>query len=249
MNMRLIGTASAAALLSLGLAACGQDPDYETSQTETTGAYAQDDDTAVAEETPDQSADQQQSRVADSGYATTDTPAASYDPQATTPNAGGLTPAAIEAVAIADIRIESDAERAAETAFGAADANGDGMLDRAEYMTVAISAEPAQSVPGIVDPVDPATGATVAEAPPIDGATPEGDTLVATDPVDPVMVDAAFAAAAGPDGELTEEELRSAFLARFEQADADGDAELSDEERMTFAALTVGEQPTVAPQQ
>ncbi|WP_428409049.1 hypothetical protein [Hyphococcus sp.] len=50
-----------------------------------------------------------------------------------------------------------------------------------------------------------------------------------------------FQQAAGGDAEVTEAELREAFLARFEQADEDGDDELDASELRKFAALTRGE--------
>ncbi|MAW81807.1 MAG: hypothetical protein CMI63_16350 [Parvularcula sp.] len=53
-----------------------------------------------------------------------------------------------------------------------------------------------------------------------------------------------FQDAAGDDAEVTQEELREAFLARFEEADEDGDDELDASELRTFAALTRGQQQT-----
>ncbi len=231
MSKRFLGAASVAALMAFGLAACGQDATtYEdassgetTQYSEAEDSYAADDDSLAGEPT-----DADRERLAQ---------------QTGVPNAGGVDDASAlregPTVAIADIRVKSDAEEAASTAFEQADANGDGMLDRSEYMTVAMSAEgdasavPATpAMPGEVDPT--------AEPSPAPGAAQ-------TAAADPATVDTAFAEAAGDDSIMSKEELRAAFLARFDEADADGDAQLSDEEQMTFAALTAGEQ--AAPQE
>ncbi len=53
-----------------------------------------------------------------------------------------------------------------------------------------------------------------------------------------------FQEAAGGDAEVTEDELRQAFLARFEEADEDGDDELDATELRKFAALTRGQEET-----
>ncbi len=51
-----------------------------------------------------------------------------------------------------------------------------------------------------------------------------------------------FQEAAGDDNEMTMEELRTAFLSRFDEADQDGDDELDAAELQTFAALTLGQE-------
>jgi len=224
MSKRFLGAASVAALMALGLAACGQESaTYDdvssgdtTQYSETEDSYPADDETFAGQPT-DQERMAQETGV---------------------PNAGGVDSSSAlregPIVAIADVRVKSDAEEAASTAFEQADANGDGMLDRSEYMTVAMSAE---GDAGMAPSTPALPGETV--DPTVEPSTTPGSTQTAE--AGSATVDTAFAEAAGDDSILSKEELRAAFLARFDEADADGDAQLSDEEQMTFAALTAGE--------
>ena len=120
-----------------------------------------------------------------------------------------------------------DAEQAAVAAFQMADANGDGVLDQEEYLTIAMAAESglAEAAPAL-------------EQGEVDIGAPEQQIRAAE--ADASAVEAAFAEIAGETGEATKDDLRAAFLARFEQADADGDGQLDEEERLTFAALMIG---------
>lgn len=235
MTRQFLGAASIAALMAFGLAACGQESaTYEDANSGDTSEYSQADDSYPAGTTDDGSlagepTDAERERLAQ---------------ETGVPNAGGVDQSGAlregSMVAIADIRVKSDAEEAASTAFEQADANGDGMLDRSEYMTVAMSAESdASTVPAT--PAMPGEADTTAQP----SATSSAMQNAAADPA---TVDTAFAEAAGDDSILSKEELRAAFLARFDEADVDGDAQLSDEEQMTFAALTAGEQAEPAQQ-
>ncbi|MEQ8936190.1 MAG: hypothetical protein RIE56_10410 [Amphiplicatus sp.] len=230
MTKQFLGAASIAALMAFGLAACGQESaTYDDANSGDTTQYSQagdsypSDDETLAGQPTDQERMAQETNV---------------------PNAGGVDQSSAlregPVVAIADIRVKSDAEEAASTAFEQADANGDGMLDRSEYITVAMSAE---SDPSIASSTSAVSGEIV--DPTAESSITPGATQTAT--ADSATVDTAFAEAAGDDSILSKEELRAAFLARFDEADVDGDAQLSDEEQMTFAALTAGEQ--AAPQE
>src|SRR5690606_7955888 len=113
MKNSLFSAASLASLAAFGLAACADD---NVAGDEETATYRQEetetDDIAEAEE--------------DALARSTTAP---DQPAGAVPNTGGVTPgAAATGLSIADIRIKSDAERAAESAFALADANRDGML-------------------------------------------------------------------------------------------------------------------------
>lgn len=226
MKKNLVSAASAAALLAFGLTACAQEQNRyaETEESANRTAYA---------EIGDEPLPGEYTRMGDEAALAGDRLAQANE---TSPNAGGVTTdpttayAASEPVTveIAEVRVKDEVEAAAENAFMVADLNGDGVLSRDEYMTIAMNLRPQTTA-----------DATTMPAP--DGALEEGDTTMLAEEPSPVTVAAAFEAAAGPDGELTREKLREAFLARFEQADADGDDELNDEEWQTFAALTTGE--------
>lgn len=215
MSRKFISAASIAALMAVGLAACGQ-------QTRT-----------ASDETTEQ---QERSEHAEAPYEQAQPEALAQAPrpsddaslaQPEVPNTGGATTPAAEAVAIVDVRVRTDAEQAAVAAFQMADANGDGVLDQEEYLTIAMAAESglAEAAPAL-------------EQGEVDIGAPEQQIRAAE--ADASAVEAAFAEIAGETGEATKDDLRAAFLARFEQADADGDGQLDEEERLTFAALMIG---------
>lgn len=245
MNKTLIGAVSMAALLAVGLSACGQ-------QKESQYGGTADDQTGSESSSGGTADDQYAANEPGEGPESSGT--------RTAPNAGGLAPAAPYdmatettddgmVLAISDISSKDDAERVAGQAFDQADADRDGKLDRSEYMSLAMSAEHYGS------PADSAVGAIPGEIPgeelpdelssgqanvggPLPGA-PDGSQMSEAGPA----IDAAFAEAAGEDGSMTEEELRAAFLDRFDIADADGDDQLNETERQTFAHLTAGAEP------
>lgn len=247
MNRTLIGAVSMAALLAVGLSACGQqkESEYGSTADDQTGSESSSGGT-----TDDQYAANQPGEGSQSGG----TEAA--------PNAGRLAPLSpgsttAEApgdgmeVAIADISSKDDAERVAGEAFDQADANSDGKLDRSEYMTLAMSAEHYGSVSSA------APGAAGGEIPgteppdemPSDDANADGalpgapDASQMSESEAMPAIDAAFTEAAGEDGSMSQDELRAAFLDRFDIADADGNDQLDDTERQTFAELTAGAEP------
>jgi len=247
MNKTLIGAVSMAALLAVGLSACGQQEKSEYGRTadDQTGSESSSGGT-----TDDQYAANQPGEGSESG---------GTEPA---PNAGGLAPLSpgsttAEAtgdgmeVAIAEISSKDDAERVAGEAFDQADADRDGMLDRSEYMTLAMSAEhyglAASAAPGAAggempgtEPPDEMPSGEANAGGALPGA-PDASQTAASDAMP--AIDAAFAEAAGEDGSMTEEELSAAFLDRFEIADEDGDAQLNETERQTFAQLTAGAEP------
>ncbi|MCK5860785.1 MAG: hypothetical protein KAG72_15650 [Abyssibacter sp.] len=170
-------------------------------------------------------------------------------------------------------RTRAEIETLATEAFQTADANNDGAIDREEYVQLALaSARDFDSF--VTQPVnlmsvnpaaDPETAVTEQDVAAADEAAPEqemtpDETGAPTQTAEAAPLDEAEAAtietaatdtfeqAAGDDGEMTPQELRTAFLARFDEADADGDDELDEAELQTFAALTRGEGGAPAPE-
>lgn len=266
MRNTTIGAVSMAALLAAGLAACGQDrTDYAADETETeraadadmdrTDRYAQDDE---AMRSDDQLAATEADPYADTTTQTQTTGAATQPGYGATDAAGTTTTTTI--VSLDQIEERSDVERIANEAFDAADADGDGELSRTEYMTLALSAleysgpsnlglTGAQDMgEGDYDPnmTGQQAGVDQQGADPLDRPQPGasdpamqesrmGQTSVAA-----ADIDAAFNEAADEDGAITRESLREAFLARFDEADADNNEQLDAEERETFAQLIAG---------
>lgn len=244
MKIRLLGAASLAAL-ALGVAACAKDETKyaendtattESTTTTTTDSYAANDPAATAAdpyETPGTTASP-----------TTGALAAGEQPTGASSQYGVTT--AGEVIQIADISTKTDAERVASDAFDKADANGDGKLDKAEYVMIAMGANEFRSASSAIDDTQEGIGegdmdtgdAAVDSTAPADPSMP---TTAETATVDETSVEPVFAEAAGVDNELTKDELRAAFLARFDTADADKDQQLSETERQTFAELTTGD--------
>ena len=190
------------------------------------------------------------------------TAAIADDPLSTTPAyQTAETPAA---------KTRAEIEMLAMTKFESADADKDGVIDREEYVQLALSSardferfidEPAKlmSVNPVTDPedatmpdetaaTDPTETETMGDAP-VDQTSSTVQTAETETPLDPVetadieiAASATFDDAAGDDDTMTAEELRTAFLARFDEADVDGDEQLDDAELRTFAALTRGQE-------
>lgn len=258
MKIRLLGASLAA--LALGIAACAKD---ETKYAEDDTATTTDSTTTVADDTTTTTTTTT-TTAANDPYATPSTTATtpSSDPFATAPTTGAMTAdaqptgsadsaqygvtTAGEVFEIAEINNKADAERIASDAFDKADANGDGQLDRSEYVMIAMGANefvagssPIDVTPEGVGEGDIDTGDTLDSTAPADTTTPTvADT---TDAVNETTVATVFTEAAGTDNTLTKEELRAAFLARFDKADADNNGTLTEEERQTFAQLTTGD--------
>jgi hypothetical protein len=167
-------------------------------------------------------------------------------------------------------KTRAEIEMLAMTKFESADADKDGVIDREEYVQLALSSardferfidEPAKlmSVNPVTDPeaaampdetaaTDPTETETMGDAP-VDQTTTTVQTAETETPLDTVetadieiAASATFDDAAGDDDTMTAEELRTAFLARFDEADIDGDEQLDDAELRTFAALTRGQE-------
>lgn len=258
MKTRICG-ASLLSVLMLTAAACGRDNNaYDTADNDDDrdDVAAYDDDRNEADRND---ADNQYARTQD-GYDESDEGMGSA---AQTAPGAAVDPDPDVSAAMADTRVaDSDMTRSraeiqalASRAFSAADINDDGAIDREEYVKLALaSARDLDSF--VTDPqidaaamrdqgaVSPApgedTGDTVAPTDETAGAEP---TRLATTDSAEIEITAAqsFDEVAGPDDEMTQEELRTAFLSRFEEADADGDDQLDAEELQTFAALTRGE--------
>ncbi len=147
-----------------------------------------------------------------------------------TPGAGGEASrettgrlASLSAMSLGDVRSKDDIALAAEASFTRADANGDGYLDLAEFAEM--SGIRIEKGAGVVE----ATGK-------VDNALGDAAGIVQN-----AMIDQTFALGAGVDDQMTKDELREVFLARFEEADTDDNGELDDDERVMFATPTAPE--------
>lgn len=263
MKKLFFGAVSVSALMLA--AACGDsDNTYETSQSdaaeETGRTAANEDDSAYADASGAQSWDEENYRELE------DRSPSERLPVSRTAQAPGA------AAAPARAKTRAEIELLAAEAFASADANSDGAIDQQEYIQLALASardfdsfvtEPAKLMPvnPVADPQIPA-GDEAGGVAAADDAMPEevqdqAASSAQTAEAAPVLDDAeaatietaaaqTFEEAAGGDGELTPEELSTAFLSRFDQADEDGDEALDATELQTFAALTRGEQTAPA---
>ncbi len=124
------------------------------------------------------------------------------------------TPATID---LASVRTKDALTAASDTAFAQADADANGALSQTEFYALAALMAPAPAVETIVDAtVDAAVGPpprrpmrSLAKSPP--KSFSEEPTM------DSASLDASFAAIAGADASLTTDDLRAAYLSRFER--------------------------------
>ncbi len=147
--------------------------------------------------------------------------------------------AAPAAVDLNSVRTKDALAAAADAAFAQADSDADGSLSQTEFYSLATMMAPAADAM-FDDAVDAGAGMAadaagdIADAPigdaPIDG-------VVAEEPMtDATALDASYATIAGADASLTTEDLRAAFLSRFDAADANLDGSLDDAEAESFKA-------------
>lgn len=206
MNLKLLGAASIAAI---AIVACAKKDETKTV-----------DATVAAEEVV---ADETASIAEDAAVEAVDVYAA---------------PATID---LASVRTKDELTAAADAAFAQADADADGSLSQTEFFALASILAPTVSdsvVETAVDAVDAvdAAAAVVGEGA-AEAAVDAVDAVVAEEAVaDATTLDASFASVAGADSSLTTDDLRSAFLSRFDAADANLDGALDDVEAEAFKA-------------
>ena len=160
----------------------------------------------------------------------------------------GATLASLTPMKASDVQSKEDVSLITDSAFEKADLNGDGALDRTEFATLSLAA--AGEDPSMIETVltraeetatDIVQGVTGADAEAeTEPGIESGVSLPAEEAAQVAALDEDFAESAGDDASMTKEELRSAFLARFEKADVNDNEQLEMEERETFAALTAG---------
>ena len=211
----------------LALAACGKAD--ETTTTEV--------DESVAEEKTENA------RLADAGEALEGAPARedvfavdeeAIEASAVEPESGAYVEPAYEEVKVSperltDIVSESDVVTVVDDAFSAADLNNDGELTKEEFAILTTSiADPLPEL-NVLEPVEgdvPADVIADAEAT-VMGVTSNAEAL--------------FEEAAGGADTLSIEDVRKAFLARFDAADVDDDRSLNPVERAEFIRLALGQ--------
>lgn len=149
-------------------------------------------------------------------------------------------------VDLGSVRTKDALTAASDAAFAQADADANGSLSQTEFYSLAALMTPAEAADTVVDTaVDAAAGAVADAAGAAVGevaGAPAGDAAeavvagVAGEPAaaDTKMLDASYATIAGADASLTTDDLRAAFLSRFDAADVNLDGSLDDAEAATF---------------
>lgn len=250
MKKTLIGAASLTALMAVGLAACGQnDTTYAENENDPyaeTGDAARTTDSQMSDVEPADAADarrQAQDYAADQDAAETEE-SDSFDvaqDEAATDDASAAGSGAMTLASFTSVRTREEVQNVAEDVFAEADLNGDGVLDRAEYLSLALAdTGMSDGMEGEGDWSNPTD-----ETASVGGAEPDSETSAPTQlaSVDEQQNAEAMFDDASEDGEsLTLEEMREAFLARFDEADENGDQQLDTLERMKFAQLVAGEE-------
>ena len=148
---------------------------------------------------------------------------------------------------LASIRTKEGLTTASDAAFSQVDADADGALSANEFYSLAALMAPAAAVEGVVEDAADAMSGTVdavagevAPATVADAAAATADAVLPEEPTaDASSIDASFAAIAGDDGSLSKDDLRAAFLSRFDAADANLDGTLDDAESASFAVANL----------
>lgn len=147
--------------------------------------------------------------------------------------------AAPATIDLASVRTKDALTSASDTAFAQADADANGALSQTEFYALAALMAPAPAVETIVDAtVDAAVGAA-AEATDAVVGDMAAEVVTEEPTMDSAALDASFAAIAGADANLTTDDLRAAYLSRFDAADANLDGALDDAEAETFKAANL----------
>jgi len=148
--------------------------------------------------------------------------------------------AAPASIDLASVRTKDALTAAADAAFVQADADADGSLSQTEFHALASILAPAAGetvVDTAVDAAADVAGAIVGDVALEPAAEAAVDAVAAEAAVaDAATLDESFASIAGADSSLTTDDLRSAFLSRFDAADANLDGALDDAEAEAFKA-------------
>lgn len=128
---------------------------------------------------------------------------------------------------LAAVRTKDELSAAADSAFAQADADSDGSLSQTEFYALAALMTPAAPVEEVVDDVYETAAPDAVDA--VDATLPEEPSA------DSSALDESYAAIAGADGQLTEDDLRAALIVRFDEADANLDGALDESEAAAFA--------------
>jgi|GEM_PF-1828240 len=160
----------------------------------------------------------------------------------------GATLAALTSMKASDVKSKDDISLITDSAFEKADVDGNGALDRTEFATLSLAA--AGEDPSVISSVltqvedkaeEIVQGVTGADAETeYDSGIDAGVSVPSGEAAQVAALDEDFAESAGDDAAMTKEELRAAFLARFEKADVNENEQLETEESEVFAALTAG---------
>jgi outer membrane murein-binding lipoprotein Lpp len=146
--------------------------------------------------------------------------------------AGDVYAAASDA-SVGAARTEGELTAAAEAAFKEADQDKDGKLSQIEFYSLASLLAPTVVAVETVDDVF-AEEPTVLEA--IEEPAPEGGEEL-LDGAAQAALDQRYAEIAGADGAIAVDELSSALLLKFAEADEDGDGGLNDLESENFRSM------------
>lgn len=250
MKRTLIGAVSLSALMAVGLAACGQnDTTYAENEN---GPYAETADearTADSQTSNVESGDMADARKAAQDYAADPSAAdagetADYDVaqgEAATDNTDvGAYSGEMTLASLSSVRTRDELEDRAGDVFAEADLNGDGVLDRAEYLTLALADAGVSAPEGEGDISEPMDEIASVGGTPAEGGVSAPTQLAGVD--EQQKVEAIFEEVSDDGETMTLEQMREAFLARFDEADENGDRQLDTLERMKFAQLVAGEE-------
>ncbi len=148
--------------------------------------------------------------------------------------------AAPATIDLASVRTKDALTAAADAAFAQADADADGSLSQTEFYALAAILAPAPSetvVDAAADVAADVADAVVGDVALEPAAEAVVDAVAAEASVEEATtLDASFASVAGADSSLTTDDLRSAFLSRFDAADTNLDGALDDAEAEAFKA-------------
>jgi hypothetical protein len=131
-------------------------------------------------------------------------------------------------------RTEDELRSAAATAFGDADSDGNGLLDKTEFYSLAALLAPT------LDAIETSDDVFSEEPSVLDAPLDAIEAPAAEETLDnaaQAALDAFYAEIAGDDGLISAAEIETALLARFAQADEDSDGGLNDLESENFRSM------------
>jgi len=243
MTKTFIGAVSLSALMAIGLTACAKNVEESAdASSEQEAAYAElnEAENEIAEELAAVETNDPYTQTTETDPYVGSAVADPYDEVAANEpdqamagvNGDGVITAeeTAEIITIAEIRDEADVRQMVDAAFESADLDNDGALSKLEYASLAAAVQIADG--DAIDAVDGMVGG--------DGAGAVAETTDEGEPAMTLPGDEIFAEAAGVDNELSKDDLRASFLARFEAADVNHDARLDEGEREEFVRLAMG---------